>query len=327
MFSVKSLQWLEDRTQHTVSYGASTPLLTTCFRHSIAQCITTFKRPYAILSDSFGQIEDYATVSQHKTNESILATPFQSLCLDPTLLSISHSTKVYVSDLAIWYDTGRTPHLLDPFDLQKHGCLLEYRLFDWYEAGEDSEISGRPGREPMDQSICLAHLICLVIATEPQAQSCGSRTSKIVVRLRQALQRIPVSYWTNAPDALLWVVTMGALGARDLPRSQRLSTSDFGFFLQYAQLSFAPAQRDSLITAHDLLQRLDGFPWIAAVFDTQTLRLWAQMGLCVPDIINMYESSSEGEELLIDDEHALGQSTTARFFPALKPSSRRSSPL
>lgn len=271
-------------------------------------------------------MEDYVLASHPNTNQSTLAASFHSLCSDPALQTILQSTDIYILDLAVWYNTGCTPNLLDPFDLQKHDCLLKYRLFDWYKTGEDLENAGRSGRTPMDQCICLAHLVCLVIATEPHARSFGLRISKIVVKLRQALQRIPVSHWATAPDALLWIVTMGALGARDLPRSQRTSISELDFLTQYAQLSSAPSQHDEFITANDLLQRLQGFPWIASVFDTRTRRLWAQMGLCMPDVIDMYESSSDEESIAVDDEHALGQSTTARFFPALKPSSKRSSP-
>jgi hypothetical protein len=50
------------------------------------------------------------------------------------------------------------------------------------------------------------------------------------------------------------------------------------------------------------------------------------MGLCIPDIVDMYESSSEEEEPPVDDEYAVGQSTTARFFPALKSGSKKTSP-
>jgi hypothetical protein len=234
---------------------------------------------------------------------------------------------LFILDLASWYDTGRTPHLLDPFDLQKHSCLLMYRLFDWYKAGEDSEIAGGVGREPVDQAICLAHLACLVIATEPHAQNFGSRLSNVIVKLRQALQRTPVSYWARTPDALLWVVTIGALGAKGLPRLQSNCISELGFFSQYAQLYFNPIESDGFTTAHSLSQSAQRFPWVVSVFEVRARRVWALMGLCMPDVIDLYESSSEEEGAPIDDEHALGQSTTARFFPAEKAVSKKSSPV
>jgi hypothetical protein len=234
---------------------------------------------------------------------------------------------LFISDLASWYDNAHTPHLLDPFDLQKYSCLLMYRLFDWYKTGEDSEIAGGIGREPVDQAICLAHLACLVIATEPHAQNFGSRLSNVIVKLRQALQRTPVSYWASTPDALLWVITIGALGAKGLPRSQSNCISELGFFSQYAQLSFNPTEGDGFTTAHSLSQSVQGFSWIASVFEVRARRVWAQMGLCMPDIIDLYESSSEEEGAPIDEEYALGQSTTARFFPAEKAVSKKSSPV
>lgn len=201
-----------------------------------------------------------------------------------------------------------------------------YRLFDWYQAGEDSKLVGGCGRTPLDQSICLTHLIFLVIATDPYAYSFGSRLSKTVVRLRQSLQRVPASQWVVAPDLLLWILSIGALGARDLPRSQQSCASEYAFFVQHAQLSFASNENGGFTTTHDLLRRVQRCLWIPSLFDTRARRLWAQMGLCIPDIVDTYDSSSEEEEAPIDDEHALGQSTTARFFPALKSGSKKSSP-
>lgn len=244
-----------------------------------------------------------------------------------TLVEILQSFDVFITDLANWYDTGRTPHLLDPLDLQKHGCLLMYRLFDWYKIDEAAEIAGRQARGPADQSICLSHLIFLVIATEPHAHSFGSRLSNIVRKLRQSLQRVPTTHWATVPDAFLWILTMGALAARGLPRRQRTIASDFGFFAQYSQLSFTlTMEHNDFVTTHSLLQRVHQCTWISSVFDAQARRAWAQMGLCVPDIIDMYDTSSEDEGTPVDDEHAVGQLTTARFFPASRSGSKKSSP-
>jgi hypothetical protein len=253
------------------------------------------------------------------------AATLRRLCADSTLLNVLQPVEFFISDLARWYDTGRTPHSLDPFDLQKHSCLLMYRLFDWYKLGEDSEAAGGIGREPVDQAICLAHLACLVVATEPHAQNFGSRLSNVIVKLRQALQRTPVSHWTSTPDALLWIITIGALGAKGLPRSQSNGISELGFFSQYARLSFLPTQGDCFTTAHSLSQSAQRYPWIASVFEVRARRSWVHMGLCMPDVIYLHESSSEEEGAPVDDEHALGQSTTARFFPAENAVSKKSS--
>ncbi|KAH6616653.1 hypothetical protein C7974DRAFT_49371 [Boeremia exigua] len=295
--------------------------------HSIAQCITTFKRPYALLLDRMGQVEDYSMVSGFEASRNDSATSFHLLCSDVALLKILRSLDHFTLDLTNWYDKGRTPRLLDPIDIQKHGCLLMYQLFDWYKTDEASELAGRPASGPTDQSICLGHLVFLVIATEPHAHTFGSRLSKMVSKLRRALQRVPTSQWMIVPDAFLWTLTMGALGAKGLPRSQQTSTSEFSFFAQYSQLSFTlTTEYNGFVTADSLLHRAHRCPWISSVFDAQARRVWAQMGLCLPDIVDMYESSSEEEGVLIDNEHAVGQSTTARFFPASRPGSKKSSP-
>lgn len=274
-----------------------------------------------------GQIEDYGIVSRLDVTNPTNLPFFQRLCSDMALLRIFNSFNLYISDLANWYDTGLTPHFLDPIDLQKHGCLLVYRLFDWYRTDEVSELVGGLTSGLLDQSICLAHLIFLVIVTEPHAYSFGSRLSKIVRKLRQSLQRVPSSRWVTVPDTFLWTLTMGALGANGLSRSQRTSTSEFAFFAQCSQLSFTLTTADNGFVAPDsLLVRVHRCPWIASVLDAPARRVWAQMGLCLPDITGIYESSSEDEGPPVDDEHAVGQSTTARFFPASRPGSKKSSP-
>jgi hypothetical protein len=50
------------------------------------------------------------------------------------------------------------------------------------------------------------------------------------------------------------------------------------------------------------------------------------MGLCRASVVDVEESSSEDGEFAVDDEYALGQSTTARFFPALKAGLKKVSP-
>lgn len=187
-------------------------------------------------------------------------------------------------------------------------------------------MSGNIGRNPLDQSICLAHLIFLVMATEPLARSLGSRLAKVVLKLRSSLQRVPLSDWTAAPEAFLWTLTMGALAAKDLPRTPHVRPSELAFFMQYSQLAFPSEDNNRLASAQDILRQVQLCPWIPSILNAKARRLWAQIGLCMPDVVDLYESSSEEEGLPVDDEHALGQSTTARFFPAMKSGSKKSSP-
>ncbi|KZM27189.1 hypothetical protein ST47_g1657 [Ascochyta rabiei] len=306
--------------------GANRCLQVFILMHSVAQSITTFKRPYALLLNPMGRIENYVLVSQHSQSWASLSTSIENLNLDDALFDVIHSVHLFTSDLTSWYNTGHAIHPLDPFELQKHACLLMYRLFDWYQLGEESKIAGRPGRKPFDQSICLAHLIYLSVAVEPHTHSFGSRLSMTVVKLRQALQRVSILHWVNLPELFFWTLTMGALGAKGLPQSQQSCASEFAFFVQYSQLSSVSRGHNAFVSADDLLQRMQHCPWISSVFDAHARRLWVQMGLCRTDITNLFDSSSEEEEAMVGDEHAVGQSTTARFFPALKSTSKKSSP-
>lgn len=243
---------------------------------------------------------------------------FQRLCSDGTLLTIIQLVNIFICDLTDWYETGPNLYPLNTFELQKHACLLTYRLFDWYQTGEESELAGRNGRTPLDKCICLGHLIFLVMATEPLAYSFGSRFAKVVLRLRRSLQRVPLSNWTAAPEAFLWTLTMGALAAKDLPRTDFVRPSELAFFIQLSQLAFPPNDGNTLASSEEVLQQVQQCPWVPSIFDAKARRLWAQMGLCMLEIVDLYESSSEEEGPLVDDEHALGQSTTERFFPAMK---------
>lgn len=279
-----------------------------------------------MLLDPTGGIEDYAARLHPDSHRPAISIPFQRLYSDCLLLKIVNSVDLFVSDLANWYETGRNLATFDPLELQKHACLLTYRLFDWYQTGEELEITGCIGRNPLDQSICLAHLIFLVKATEPLARSLGSRLAKVVLKLRSALQRVPLSDWVVAPEAFLWTLTIGALAAKDLPRAPQVRPSELDFFVQYSQLAFPSESNNRITSAQDILRKVQRCPWIPSIFDAKARRLWAQMGLCTPGVVDMYESGSEEEGLPVDDEHALGQSTTARFFPAMESRSKKSIP-
>lgn len=151
------------------------------FRHSIAQAITTFKEPYAILVDSAGQIEDYAVTSNHSPCAfAHILRHFRELNIDRSLLKIIFAITVYVADLTEWY-SGHTS-LTDPIDLQKHASLLMYRLFTWHQCNERSAASGSTTTAALDRSICLALLIFMVHATEPNVGSFGLRLTTTVTK-------------------------------------------------------------------------------------------------------------------------------------------------
>jgi hypothetical protein len=181
-------------------------------RHSIAQSITTFKRPYALLFDANGQIEDYATVSfQSQRPNTHLLRPYHNLGIDRALFGVISTIAVFISDLTNWYDTGTCP--VDSLDLQKHASLLMYRLFDWYNRNQNLvDVSNKDA----DECICLASLIFMVIATD-NTGSFGSRLSKVTTKLYITLQRVSVQRWSTAPDLLFWTLTKHGRSRREKP--------------------------------------------------------------------------------------------------------------
>jgi hypothetical protein len=60
---------------------------------------------------------------------------------------------------------------------------------------------------------------------------------------------------------------------------------------------------------------------VPSIFDEKVKKLWVTMGVCRTEVLDLSEdmsTSSEGEREQFDDEYALGQSTTIRFFGSEK---------
>lgn len=193
-----------------------------------------------------------------------------------------------------------------------------YRLFEWYQYSEEHNSGYHTAAGAVNQSVCLALLVFMVNATEPNAGPFGSRLSKTVARLRQSLRAVPLHLWGDAPNVLLWVSSMGALAARSLPKTQHAAANEqsLAFFEDYIQASIGEYW-DCNTSAELLLDRMRSCLWISSVFDERANMLWTMMGLCGSSLAELDDaSSSEGEQ--IEDEYALGQSTTLRFFTADK---------
>jgi hypothetical protein len=287
-----------------------------CIRYSIAQAITTFNPPYAVILDTNGQTEDYVTsASRPPSTFAQTLRQFREMNIDRSLFKIVVATTLFVADLKVWYEDGTCP--VDALDLQKHASLLMYRLFQWYQHNGDDSHNTHTSTNPVDQSICLALLIFMVNATDPTASSSGSRLSKTVIKLRQALCAAHFFQWGRAPNLLFWVLTMGALGAKGLPKTHTAPNGEpeSVFFQEHIRFAFAGEALTQDTSTDRLLDKVRTCLWIPSVFDARAEALWVSMGLCGACIIDIDDvSSSEAEP--VDDEYALGQSTTLRFFTA-----------
>jgi hypothetical protein len=243
--------------------------------------------------------------------------PFRELNIDCSLLKIIFAITVFVADLKDWYEGGICS--MDSLDMQKHASLLTYRLFQWCRQSEHGAIRGPAITNFVDQSVCLALLIFMVNATEPNATSFGPRLSKVVIKLRQSLRQTQMLQWAKAPDLLFWVLIMGALGAKSLPKTQKASGSDalLFFFKEHIRLAFAGDFLHHQPSAEHVLDRMGSCLWVPSVFNEPVKLLWVSMGFCGASVTELEDTSgSEGEQ--VDDEYALGQSTTLRFFTADK---------
>ena len=217
------------------------------FRHSIAHALITFQRPYATLIDSTGQPQKYDIPSfRPRPASSRILRLFRELKLDADLYSIIPDIVTYTGDVSSWFSDKTCP--LDPLELQKHACLLNYRLFDWYMI--PSENNSVQERSPIDQSICLTLIIFLIKISHPFNPSYPAFVLTPVRKLRAALSSTSIFRWAKSPTLLLWVLTMGAQAA--------YGSAEYGFFVQYCSVAFADQGFDGNGSAEELLEKMRG---------------------------------------------------------------------
>ncbi|KAF2852330.1 hypothetical protein T440DRAFT_488401 [Plenodomus tracheiphilus IPT5] len=280
--------------------------------HSIAQSIATFKRPYAVLHDVSGHVEESsATLSKSSNRIDHITRQCHDLGVSHVLLSIIRTIVLFAEDLTVWYDAGVCS--MDSLDLQKHASMLMYRLFDWYDRCPQDDMYA------IGQTICLALLIFMTHATEPNSASFGSRLSKAVTKLRSSLQKIPLSQWSNASNLYLWTLTMGLLGAHDPFRTSTSFKTDqlSHFFAQKIALACGTASLDPTAVTH-LLSKLQSCPWIPSVFAERVKVLLTILNIFLRNDPDNLVTATEGGDCLGDNVYALGQSTTMRFFTKSK---------
>ncbi|KAI8936978.1 hypothetical protein NX059_006205 [Plenodomus lindquistii] len=290
-----------------LALGGNRCLQVCILMHSIAQAITSFRRPYALLLDSRGYIEDYRTVSS-TLHTFTMSQHCRNLGVSLALLEIIHALSTFVADLIIWYETGSS--LVDSLELQKHASLLTYRLFDWYDR------CPKNGPAALGQSVCLALLIFMTHATEPISAPVASRLAKAVAKLHSSLSQISPSQWSNAPDLYLWTITMGALGAHDLfgPRQSPSRDSRMMFFVEHFGFAFGTTNFTATAAAH-VLGKLHSCLWIPSVLDGRLTNLWSSLESYRSSISTAKSvPASVGHDHCDNNEYALGQSTTRRFF-------------
>jgi hypothetical protein len=190
-----------------------------------------------------------------------------------------------------------------------------YRLFDPYDQNQHTRKLYNTANRDIDESICLALLIFIVIAAEPNAQSFGSRLSKATTTLHAAFQRVPMHHWSASPDLPFRTLTMGALGTKSLPKNSRTSSTQviLPFFIQCCHNVIGSGSYDG----ERLLERMKTSLWVPSIFGKKVKKLWVSMGVCKAELLDLSEdasTSSEAEREQIDDDHALSQSTTIRFL-------------
>ena len=222
---------------------------------------------------------------------------FHPLKLDTDLYALIANIVVFVGDLNVWNDDMRCP--VDPVEMQKHVCLLVYRLFDWYKRGEEDATLNR---NPVDQSLCLALIIFLVIAYN---QNYGIMVYAASQRLKSSLEQCLLFRWDNATDLLMWTLTMGGLATR--------GSEDFEFFKQYCVMAFKAQDFAVETNPEEALDRMRKCLWLAKL-DKDVKELWGDMGICRgEDAMDTIRSGMKSPDR-IKKENIVGGMTNERFF-------------
>jgi hypothetical protein len=281
------------------------------YRHSVAHAIITFERPYTKLVDTRGQVQQY-DIQNFRDQPSSTRTLrlFRSLDLESTLFNITANVIVFIGDVAASSEDRRLP--LNPLELQKHASLLLYRLLDWYKIGEEEPVNER---SPLDQSVCLALMICVIFAanTHPSDEfMVQTAAHKLRVSLEKCLFR-----WAHAPDLLIWTLLMGSLATYHSQQPK----PDFPFFKQYCGLAFADQGFNELSNAAEILDRMRKCVWLPKL-DRKAKKLLVGIGLCMgEEVVETVEGVDDGAKEDVDwdvdvvgKEHVVGGLTNGRFF-------------
>ncbi|KAF2501455.1 hypothetical protein BU16DRAFT_613350 [Lophium mytilinum] len=276
--------------------------------HSIAHSIASFEQPYASLIDTNGRAYTYTIPASPKSpprsSPVQVLRLFRDLNLDIDLQDIAADVSLLSSDMTSWLDDPNCP--LDPIELQKHGFLLLQRCLAFLDE------STAP-KSPLEQCVCLALIIFVIRITQPADYSFKTMVAASLPRLREALKKTSIFSWSDSPDILLWVLTLGTLAAQ--------GSQHMGFFTRYSTVAFADAGVDSNTSCEDLLARMKRCLWHSSLMDNAVKKLWVKFGLAKSGD----EGPVEDDELDTDtvshvsspdgiDEAAVGRLTSTRFF-------------
>lgn len=233
----------------------------------------------ATLVDDCGRTEEYTSCTdQSRCHFQHALHDFRRVIHDPELLRIASTIAVFTTDLKLWYETGKCA--VDSLELQKHASLLLYRLFNWHQNQEGTIFHANACTSPVDRSICLALLIFMVYATEPNAGSLSGRLLKATIKLRFCVQQVPMSQWVSEPNLFFWILSMGALGAESPSKGRTLPDlgSELMFFRDYLRRAFPTETCNHATSAEYLLRRARECLWIPSILDERAKAMWTAMG-------------------------------------------------
>lgn len=188
--------------------------------------------------------------------------------------------------------------------MQKHICLLLYRLFDWQKLGEE-DLSLE--RRPLDRSICLALIIFLTAGHNPN-YTYANMLYATSQRLQNSLRECSSQTWEQAPDLHVWTLSLGGLATR--------STDEFGFFTNRCVAAFKKQGFGAKTNPEEVLDRLRKFIWLGKL-DTDIKDMWLEMGICMGEEAQEttpITQKSPSPDRTIKKEDIVGGLTNERFY-------------
>lgn len=164
---------------------------------------------------------------------------------------------VLTTQLAYWLDDPQAP--FEPLDLQTRGNMIQVRLLGKYSERKTADASS-----PLESALCLAALVFTALTFQSRHEP-GIQVlhHTALDQLINNLTLTQESEWSVAPDLLLWVLVIGAIGARGSP--------GLAWFLK--RLSSFCFDR-KLIAVNDVIERLRPLLWIDRQLNGLLTELW-----------------------------------------------------
>ncbi|KAF2235036.1 hypothetical protein EV356DRAFT_514665 [Viridothelium virens] len=228
--------------------------------HVALHSVASFYPPYLPLPESShknSQPQRQSPYNDRPTAPSQILTCCFDLGVDQDLAILLDDLSFLTTQLAHWLNDPQAP--FEPVDLQTRGNMIQVRLL-----GKYSNIQTASLPSPMQSTLCLAALVFTVLVFQSRHElGIQALHHTALDQLTQNLILTQDYEWERVPDLKLWVLVIGAIGAR--------GSAELPWFLNMLS-SFCLDQR--LTKTDEVIQRIRPLFWIDEQLNGVLMQLW-----------------------------------------------------